>query len=95
MPYTRRPTWPDQPARRDYVIRHESLHIGRVYLTKLPDGDRFVWSIYVNDHVPEVPGVPISGSEATLDMGHAAMLRSYGWMRAKAGLPKPQPTKRG
>jgi hypothetical protein len=67
LPYTRRPTWPDQPARRDYVIRREDLQIGRVYLTKLPDGDRFVWSIYVNDHVPEVPGVPISGWAATLD----------------------------
>ena len=95
MLYTRRPTWPDQPARRDYVIRREDLQIGRVYLTKLPDGDRFVWSIYVNDHVPEVPGVPISGSAATLDMATAAMLRSYGRMRAKAGLPEPQPTKRG
>ena len=59
MLYTRRPTWPDQPARRDYVIRREDLHIGY--------GDRFVWSIYVNDHVPEVPGVPISGWAATLD----------------------------
>ena len=95
MPYTRCSTWPDQPARLDYIIRHESLHIGRAYPSKLPDGDRFVWSIYVNVHVPEVPGVPISGSEATLDMATAAMLRSYGRMRAKAGLPEPQPTKRG
>ena len=46
MRYTRRPTWPDQPARRDYVIRREDLQIGRVYLTNAPDGDRFVWSIY-------------------------------------------------
>ena len=45
MLYTRRPTWPDQPALRDYVIRRENLQIGRVYLTKLPEGDRFVWSI--------------------------------------------------
>ena len=88
MPYTRRPTWPDQPALRDYVIRRENLQIGRVYLTKLPEGDRFVWSIYVNDHVPEVPGVPISGSAATLDKATAAMLTNYGRMRAKAGLPK-------
>ena len=59
MPYTRRPTWPDQPARRDYIIQREDLQIGRVYLTK-PDGDRFVWSIYVNDHVPKVPAAPKS-----------------------------------
>ena len=95
MPYTRRPTWPDQPARRDYVIRREDLQIGRVYLTKLLDGDCFVWAIYINGHVPKVKGTPISGSAATLDMATAAMLRSYGRMRAKAGLPEPQPTKRG
>ena len=66
-PTTRRPTWPDQPACRDYVIQREDLRIGRVQLTKLPGGDRFVWSIYVNNHVPKIPGVPISGSAATLD----------------------------
>ena len=62
------------------------------YLTKLPDGDRFVWSIYVNDHVPEVPGVPITGWAGTLDRATAACKRSYGRMREKAGLPKPQPS---
>ena len=56
MPDTRRPTWPDQPACRDYVIRGEDFQIGRVYLTNTPGGARFVWSIYVNDHVPEVAG---------------------------------------
>ena len=30
MHYTRRPTWPDQPARRDYIIQREDLQIGRV-----------------------------------------------------------------
>ena len=65
-----------------------------MYLTNTPDGDRFVWSIYVNDHVPKVPGVPISGSAATLDKATAAMLTSYGRMRAKAGLPQPQPNRR-
>ena len=89
MPYTRRPTWPDQPARRDYVIRRDDLQIGRVYLTKLPEGDRFVWSINVNDHVPKLPGVAISGWAPTLDRATAAMLKSYGQMRAKAGVPQP------
>ena len=88
MLYTRRPTWPDQPARRDYVIRREDLQIGRVYLTNTPYGDRFVWSITI----PKVPGVSISGWAETLDKATAAMLRSYGRMRAKAGLPRPQPT---
>ncbi len=91
MRYTRRPTWPDQPARRDYVIRRDDLQIGRVYLTKLPNGDRFVWSINVNDQFPKVPGVAISGSAATLGSATAAMLKAYARMRAKAGLPKPQP----
>jgi len=90
MPDTRRPTWPDQPACRDYVIRGEDFQIGRVYLTNTPGGARFVWSIYVNDHVPEVAGVPISGSAETLDKATAAMLKSYGKMRAKDGPPQPQ-----
>ena len=47
MPYTRSPTWPDEPARRDYIIRREDLQIGRVYLTNTPYGDRFVWSITI------------------------------------------------
>ena len=34
--------------------------------------------------------VPISGSAATLDKATAAMLKSYGQMRAKARLRKPQ-----
>ena len=63
-----------------------------MYLTKLPDGDRFVWSIYVNDHVPKVPDVPISGSAATLDKATAAMLKSYGKMLAKAGPPAAELT---
>jgi hypothetical protein len=87
MPYTRRPTWPDQPARRDYIVRRDDLQIGRVYLTKMPDGERFVWSVTINDHVPKVPGVPISGSAATLDKATAAMLKNYARMRGKAGLP--------
>ena len=88
-PYTCRPTWPDQPARRDYVIRREDRQIGRVYLTNTPHGDRFVWSITINDHVPNVPGAPSSGSAATLDKATGAMLRSYARMRAKAGLRQP------
>jgi hypothetical protein len=87
-PYTRRPTWPDQPARRDYLIRSKDFQIGRVYLTSTPDGDRFVWSITINDHNPAVPGAPISGSAATLDEATAAMLRSYGRMRASTAAEK-------
>ena len=87
MHYTRRPTRPDQPARRDYIIRRDDLQIGRVYLTNTPYGDRFVWSITI----PKVPGVAISGWAETLDKATAAMLRSYARMSAKAGLSQPQP----
>ena len=67
----------------------KTVQIGRVYLTNTPHGDRFVWSITINDHVPKVPGAPSSGSAATLDKATAAMLRSYARMRAKAGLRQP------
>ena len=87
MHYTRRPTWPDQPACRDYIIHREDLRIGRVYLTNTLYGDRFVWSITI----PKVPGVSISGWAETLDKATAAMLRSYARMSAKAGLSQPQP----
>ena len=89
MPYTRRRTWPDTD-REDYVIRCEGLDVGRVYRTRLPHGDRFVWTIYMNGHVPQVDGVPVSGATETLDEAGAQFKRSYEWMRAKAGLPKPQ-----
>ena len=90
MPYTRTDTWLDQADRQDYTIKCEGLGIGRVYLTRLPDGDRFVWSIYMNGHVPQVPGVAISGATETLQEASAQFKRSYEAMRAKARLPKPQ-----
>ena len=49
MPYTRRSTWPDE--RDDYVIRCEGLDVGRVYLTRAPAGDRWLWTIFMNGHV--------------------------------------------
>jgi hypothetical protein len=89
MPYTRRRTWPDTD-RDDYVIRCEGLDVGRVYRSRLPDGERFVWSIYMNGHVNEIAGVAISGATETLDEAGAQFKRSYERMRAKTGLPKPQ-----
>jgi hypothetical protein len=79
-----RPPCPTPAARHGLT----SLPAGTTSFGAKGYGDRFVWSIYVNDHVPEVPGVPISGSAATLERATAAMLTSYGRMRAKAGLPK-------
>ena len=85
MHYTRRPTRPDQPARRDYIIRRDDLPIGRVYLTNTPYGDRFVWSITI----PKVPGVSISGWAETLDKATAAMLELCSDEREEP-LPQPQ-----
>ena len=87
MPYSRRPTWPDHD-REDYVIRCEGRDVGRVYRRRLPEGHRYYWTIYISSHVPQVPGVPISGLALTLDEASAAFKRSYETM--KAGLPKPQ-----
>ena len=86
MPYTRRPTWPDQPARRDYVIRRDDLQIGRVYLTNTPYGNRFAWSITI----PKVPGVSISGWAESLDKATAAMLKAYARTSAKKRLLQQQ-----
>jgi hypothetical protein len=88
MPYTRRSTWPDE--RDDYVIRCEGLDVGRVSLTRVPAGDRWLWTIFMNGHVPKVEDVPISGLAVTLDEAAAEFKRSYERMREKARLPKPQ-----
>jgi hypothetical protein len=87
MPYTRRLTWPDSPHRRDdHVIRCDGRDIGRVYLTRRPDGDRYVWTIYMNGHVPQVDGVAIQGAAVTLDEAAVQFKRSYERMREAAGL---------
>ena len=78
MPYTRRPTWPDQPACLDYIVQREDLRIGRVQLTKLPNGDRFVWSIYFNDTFRKYQACR-SGCAATLDKATAAISTIYGF----------------
>jgi hypothetical protein len=33
-----------------YVIRCEGLDVGRVYLTRVPAGDRWLWTIFMNGH---------------------------------------------
>jgi hypothetical protein len=90
MPYIRRNTFPHHPNRDDYVIRCEGLDVGRVYLAELPEGERYCWFVYINGHVSQVPGVPVSGRAVTLDEAGAQFKRSYEEMRAKAGLPRPQ-----
>ena len=88
-PYTRYRTWPDTD-RDGYVIRCEGLDVGRVYRTLMPDGERWLWSIYINGHVPQVEGVPISGVAVDLETAAAEFKTAYERMRAKAGLPQPQ-----
>ena len=86
MPYTRRSTWPDE--RDDYVIRCEGLDVGRVYLTRVPAGDRWLWTIFKNGHVPQVEDVPISGLAVTLSALTFVMKKARGAVHA-AGLSEP------
>ena len=72
MPYSRRPTWAEPCIGEDYVIRCEARDVGRVYRRRLPEGHRYYWTIYISGHVPQVPGVPISGLAVTLDEASAA-----------------------
>ena len=88
MPYTRRKTWPDNPDRQDFEIRCEGLGVGRVFFTRVPEGDRWLWTIYLT--ATSQRSMPISGQAVTLDQAAADFKRSYEAMRAKAGLPKPQ-----
>jgi hypothetical protein len=90
MPYTLRRTWPENPDASDYVIRCDELDVGRVYLSRLPEGERYVWSIYINGHVPSLWDAPISGTAVTLGLAGADFKRSYERMREAAGLPKPR-----
>ena len=48
------------------------MDIGRVYKNRLPHGDRYVWTIYMNGHVPKVDGVPIAGEARELEQAAAA-----------------------
>jgi hypothetical protein len=88
MAYTCRRTWPDTD-RDDFVIRCEGLDVGRVYRTQVPDGERWLWGIYINGHVPQVKGVPVAGLASDLHAAAVQFKASYERMRAKAGLPKP------
>ena len=81
MPYTRRSTWPDE--RDDYIIRCEGLHVGRVYLAHLPDGDRWLWTIYVNGHVPQIKNIPIDDLAVTLDEAASQVRQSYEAIRTR------------
>jgi len=85
LPYTHRRTWPDTD-RDGYVIRCEGLDVGRVYRTRMPDGERWLWAMYRT----QVEGVPISGVAVDLETAATEFKTAYERMRAKAGLPQPQ-----
>ena len=53
-------------------------------------GDRWLWTIYINGHVPQIASVPISDHAITLDEAASQFKQSYEAMRTKAGLPRPQ-----
>ena len=85
MPYTR------HLARRgSYAIRYEGSLAGRVRLARVGGDARWIWTIFINRHVPRVPGVPISGAAVTLDEAASQFKQSHEAMRTKARLPKPQ-----
>jgi hypothetical protein len=77
---------------RPLGLRHrcEGFNVGCVYLEHVPEGERWLWTIYINGHVPQVEGVPISGLAIDLDGAAAQFKQAYERMRAKAGLPMPQ-----
>ena len=66
------------------------VDVGRVYFARVPDGDRWLWTIYMNGHVPQIKNVPISGLAVTLDEAASQFKQSYEAMRTKARLPRPQ-----
>ena len=39
-------------------------------------GDRFVWTVYMNGHVPKVDGVPIAGEARELEQAAGTFKRS-------------------
>ena len=70
------------------MIRYEGLDVGRVDLTRVRAGDRWLWPIFMNGHVPQIPNVPISGLAVTLDEAASQFKQSYEAMRTKAGIAK-------
>ena len=72
------------------MFLYEGRLAGRVQRARVRVGEdaRWVWTIFINRHVPQVPNVPISGTAVTLDEAVSQFKRSYEAMRAKAGLSR-------
>jgi hypothetical protein len=84
--YTLRRTWPDVTDRHDdFVIRCDSVDVGRLYYTLTPEGERWQWTIYINAQVHRVAGVPIEGLALSLDDAKTQFRTSYERMLAASG----------
>ena len=76
--YTLLPAWaPDARRPDDYVFRCDRKNVGRTYRTVTPDGERWLWTIYIVAGIRLIEGVPISGLVTSLDEAKAAFKASY------------------
>jgi hypothetical protein len=75
--YTLRRTWPELPGRQDYVFRHDGRDVGRAYQARTPDGDRWLWTLYIVAGIHRKDGVPITGLVATIEEAKTAFKASY------------------
>ena len=76
--YTLQHTWAPDPSRPDdHVFRCDRKDVGRTYRTLTPDGERWLWTIYIVAGIRLIEGVPVSGLVGTLDEAKAAFRTSY------------------
>jgi hypothetical protein len=80
MPYSLRPTRLGDNA-NDYIVRFHGRDIGRMYLTIVPGGDRWRWSIYINRDVQMVEGVASVGLAPGLHRAKLEFRTSFERMR--------------
>jgi hypothetical protein len=69
----RRIKWDDAPGRQDFSVIENGRPIGRVYLTLVPDGERWQWCVYglaTRSHPP-------AGLADTLDDAKAAFQSAW------------------
>jgi len=68
MTFTMRRTWPEHPEKEDYVFRFNGKDVGRCYLGRFTEGDRWRWTIY---------GTNLGTLEPTLDDAKARFKESF------------------
>ena len=83
MIYKLRRTWlPGDGPPDDYVVRVGRRDIGRIYRTFVPNGYRWRWSIYINQHVHRVDAVPSAGLAPNLEQAKSAFRARFDHMAA-------------